>query len=353
MSLQSSVAGKPFDTPFFTGSGSMTQTADSIIRWVDEGWTVVGKTAAPKGCECVDPPVAWVPASGTTGRLAGNTAWNCEGISRLPIERNVEIFRSVKEQRPNAKLVASVLALAESKQSWEDVIGPLLPYAELFEFNVSCPQNVIERGAGAVIGRDPNLLARVVGWGKEILGPKGIPFSVKMTPMVADVGTLALVAAEAGADALTCFNTYRGNLGFDPASRKPLPAADAHQGYGTNGATSGSSIHTISLEGFRQVALALKDKFPHVSIIASGGVCDLRTALNYILFGASAVQVYSALTPGLFAQLVADLKANLEQHGNSSLEEIRGIGLPLYLTSSELVAMVGGNGADGKIPAKA
>ena len=88
-------------------------------------------------------------------------------------------------QRPGAKLVASVLAMAESKDSWSEVIEPLIPYSVAFELNVSCPQNVIERGAGAVIGRDPDLLGKVVGWVKEILGPHGIPFSVKLTPMVA------------------------------------------------------------------------------------------------------------------------------------------------------------------------
>ncbi len=352
-SLETSFGSLRLSNPFMAGSGSMTQEPDSIIRWLDEGFgAVVPKTVAPDGCECVDPPIAWVPATGTVGRAVGGTSWNCEGITRYPLKRNVAIFQQVMAARPNAVLIGSVLALAESRQSWEDVILPLVPYCKGFELNVSCPQNVIERGAGAVIGRDPELLRRVVERVREILAPLGLPFAVKLTPMVADVGMLARIAAAAGCDGLTCFNTYRGNLGFNPETRLPYPDGRPHHGLGTNGATSGASIHTISLEGVRQVCAALRDAGSNVAVLASGGVSDLRTALNYLLFGARTVQVYSALVPGLARTLIADLLANMEQHGDATLDDLRGKGLDLYLGSSDLVARVGGRGPDGMVAPK-
>ena len=347
-SLETTIGTITTKNPFWAGSGSMTQELNANLGWIDSGYgAIVPKTVAPDGCECVDPPHAWVSPSSSIGKAYGVTGWNCEGISRLPLAKNVEIIRTLKERRPQAVIVGSVLAMAESKDSWSDVIAPLLEYCSMFELNVSCPQNVIEKGAGAVIGRDPDLLERVVGWVKEILGPLGFPFSVKLTPMVADVRLLARVAAQAGCDALTCFNTYRGNLGFDPETRVPV---GKNSGWGTNGATSGACIHTISLEGVRLVAEELDKCAPEVKIIASGGVHDFRTAMNYMLFGAQAVQIYSALSHELPATLCNAFTASMEKHGDETIESFRGKGREKFLSSSEIVARVGGQGANGAIP---
>lgn len=352
-SLETSFGGLKLKGPLVAGSGSMTQEADPILRWLDEFDAVIPKTVAPEGCECVDPPVAWVPESGSVGKRAGGVSWNCEGISRYPLSRNLEIYQEVVLRRADAVLIGSVLAMAESRQSWEDVMIPLAPYVKAYELNVSCPQNVIERGAGAVIGRNATLLARVTAWAREIADQLGKPFSVKLTPMVDDVALLARVAAESGAHAVTCFNTYRGNLGFDAETRLPLPDARAHQGFGTNGATSGSSIHSISLEGVRLVARDLAERNLNVDILASGGIKDLRTAQNYILNGARLLQVYSALEPGIANHIRQALLESMTRHGDEALDDFRGSGLPRFIGSSELVAKVGGKGAHGSIAAAA
>lgn len=358
-SLSCRLAEVELDGCVIAASGSMTQEAPKIISLLREGCAaVVTKTVAPPGCESRDPVANWIAGLSKTGQASGGHSWNCQGVSRYSLEKNLEIYRRVHEAVPNAKLIGSVLGSARSMQTWWDVMEPMADLVCAFELNVSCPQNVIEYGdpMGAAIGSDPDRMQTVVAEVAKIAEKLGKFFSVKLTPNVTDPVTLARRAAEAGAPGVTGFNTHRAFLGFDPRTGAPYPTHAAHKSMGTNGALSGHSVHPIALELSRQVLSDLQSDFPELVFMGSGGVEDGQTANNFFMLGAHAVQVYSALaSPGgqtVAATISQELREFMEFRGDTCLEDFRGRGLQSVVPSSDLVKASGGFGAEGRFQAE-
>ncbi len=353
--LNSQLGEVQLDGFVIAASGSMTQEAPRIISLLQNGCAaVVTKTVAPPGCESVDPPSNWVAGPSKVGAASGGHSWNCQGVSRYPLERNLEIYRRVHEAVPGAKLIGSVLGSARSMQSWSDVMEPMADLVVAYELNVSCPQNVIEYDdpMGAAIGSDPDRMQTVVAEVAKIAARLGKFFSVKLTPNVTDPVSLARCAAEAGAPGLTGFNTHRAFLGFDPHSGAPFPAHTAHKSMGTNGALSGHSIHPIALELTRQVLSNLRTDFPDLVFMGSGGVEDGQTANNFIMLGAHAVQVYSALAApegqDVAKTISQQMGEYMSERGDTSLDDFRGRGLQSVVPSTQLVGIAGGYNANGR-----
>lgn len=176
------------------------------------------------------------------------------------------------------------------------------------EVNISCP-NVKE--GGAAFGQDPKAAARVTQAVAAAAGGK--PVIVKLSPNVTSIRTIARAVEESGAAILSCINTVTG-MGVDLASRRPLLA-------NVIGGLSGPAIKPIALrcvwETFQSVS---------VPIIGLGGIASARDALEFILVGASAVQVGTAsfMRPDAAFAIARDLPDAMRDNGVASLEELRG-----------------------------
>ncbi len=144
-----------------------------------------------------------------------------------------------------------------------------------YELNISCP-NVKE--GGIVIGNSPDAAARLTERAKR---EATRPLIVKLSPNVTDVTVLARSIVEAGADCLSLINTLVG-MSVDVNTRRPRLS------YGTGG-LSGPAIHPIAVRMVHEVARAVD-----VPIIGIGGISSTNDALEFIIAGATAVQIGTA-----------------------------------------------------------
>jgi len=161
-----------------------------------------------------------------------------------------------------------------------------------YELNISCP-NV--KCGGLQFGSDPSLVAEVVGAARKAAIRR--PLWVKLSPLVTDIGVIARAAAEAGADALTVANTY-------PAMSVNFRTGRSRLGNHTGG-LSGPAIKPITLRLVWEAARAVS-----TPIIGLGGIETADDVLEYVVVGASAVQVGTAsfADPGVSEALVAGVQ---------------------------------------------
>ena len=184
------------------------------------------------------------------------------------------------------------------------------PGVVAFELNISCP-NV---KGGMLFGFDPVLAGDVT---RAVRETTDLPIIVKLTPNAPDVVAVARACEEAGADALTAINTVLG-MRIDVAKRRPV--------LGTrSGGLSGPAIRPIAVHLTYQVAQAVS-----IPIIGAGGVTDAHDALEFLMAGASAVQVGTATFADPLAPLrvIEGLAAFVREQKLSSIRDIIGAALP-------------------------
>jgi dihydroorotate dehydrogenase (NAD+) catalytic subunit len=175
------------------------------------------------------------------------------------------------------------------------------------ELNLSCP-NVSH---GLDLGIDPAAVERVVRRCRESCPA---PIIAKLTPNVTDVVAVARAAADGGADAVSLINTFRG-MAIDWRRRRPILANDI-------GGLSGPAIKPLALRIVWEVACAL----PSLPIIGIGGIQDADDALEFLVAGASAVQVGTATfaNPTAAETLLDNLLAHLDEIGVAAVSELVG-----------------------------
>jgi len=178
------------------------------------------------------------------------------------------------------------------------------------EVNISCP-NVEDRGQ--VFACDPEAAARVVEAVRAEL-PAGIPVLAKLSPDVTDIVGIARSCVRAGADGLTLVNTLLGMV-IDPDTLRPALA-------GVTGGLSGPAIRPVAVRCVWQVHAAL----PEVPLLGAGGISSGLDALQFVLAGASAVSVGTAVfgDPSAPARVLAELRTALAERGFARLSDAVG-----------------------------
>lgn len=184
------------------------------------------------------------------------------------------------------------------------------PGVAALEVNISCP-NVENRGS--VFACDPFQAARVVAAVRRDT-PRGVPVFAKLSPDVTSIVDVAEAVMEAGADGLVLINTLLG-MQIDVTTMRPL------LGGGTGG-LSGPAIRPVAVRAVWQVAAAL----PGVPVIGVGGVCTGADALEFLLAGASAVQVGTVIfnDPSAPRRVIDELRAELAARGFAKVSDAVG-----------------------------
>jgi dihydroorotate dehydrogenase (NAD+) catalytic subunit len=177
----------------------------------------------------------------------------------------------------------------------------------MLELNISCP-NVLQ--GGACPAQDAGHTARLVKRVKEAIRK---PLIVKLSPNAADIIAVAQAAQDAGADALSLVNTFLG-LAVDLEKRKPV-FANVYAGL------SGPAIKPLALRLVREVC-----RRAYVPVIGMGGIASGRDVLDYILVGASAVQVGTVnfREPAAAMRIIGEIETEMERLKIKDLAEIRG-----------------------------
>jgi dihydroorotate dehydrogenase (NAD+) catalytic subunit len=177
------------------------------------------------------------------------------------------------------------------------------------EVNISCP-NV--NAGGAAFGASPDCAADVV---KAARAATSLPLMVKLTPNTGDITGVAQAVESAGADAISLINSYKG-MAIDIKTRRPALG-------NVTGGLSGPAIKPLALELVYEVTGAVR-----VPVVGCGGIVTVEDALEFIMAGASAVQVGSATfnNPRAALDVVEGITRFMEKEGIKSLKEIIGVG---------------------------
>ena len=181
------------------------------------------------------------------------------------------------------------------------------PGLAAIELNISCP-NVSH---GLDLGIDVSAVGRLV---RRVRGACPLPIIAKLTPNVTDIVPIAEAAAEAGADAVSLINTLRG-MAVDWRRRRPILAYDV-------GGLSGPAIKPIALRIVWDVARAL----PGLPLIGIGGIASADDALEFLVAGASAIQVGTATfyDPTASERVLTDLTCRLDEAGVADVRSLIG-----------------------------
>ena len=175
------------------------------------------------------------------------------------------------------------------------------------EVNISCP-NV--HGGGMAFGTDPLAAAEIT---KAVKAVTTKPVLIKLSPNVTDIVAIAKACEEAGADGLSLINTLLG-MRIDLKTKKPIIANKM-------GGFSGPAIKPVALRMVYQVYDAVS-----IPIIGMGGVASAEDVIEFMLAGATAVEVGAANLVNPFAskEIIEDLPRVMEKYGISDLKEIIG-----------------------------
>ncbi|MCJ7509945.1 MAG: dihydroorotate dehydrogenase [Dehalococcoidia bacterium] len=182
-----------------------------------------------------------------------------------------------------------------------------VPGVSGLELNISCP-NV---ATGLAFGSSPQMAAAVTAAARR---ETTLPVIVKLAPNVSDIVSVAQAAADAGADALTLTNTFPA-MAIDVKSRRPA------LGW-TFGGLSGPALKPIALRLVYQTAAAVD-----VPIIGCGGIMTALDAIEYIMAGATAVQVGTAtfINPRATLDVLEGIERFMEEEGVDDLHQLIGV----------------------------
>lgn len=304
MTIEQEIFGTTFQNPVLLASGTCGygRELDQMIDLERLGGMVT-KAVTPEYRE-------GNPAPRVTEFAAGML--NSVGLANV----GLDAFRSEKLPWLRERLRKSRVFVNVAGRATEDylqVVEALDPEPGFvgFELNLSCP-NVKE--GGAVFSSDPALLTEVV---TAVRAVTSRPLVVKLAPNVPDIGGIAEAAVRAGADGLTMINTIPGLL-FDTTTRRPILGA------GTGG-VSGPAVLPVGVHAVWQARRRVD-----VPIIGVGGIRTGDDAVQYLLAGASLVQVGTAsfADPNAALRVLSGLVRYLRRHRVRSIQELIGAGHP-------------------------
>jgi len=175
------------------------------------------------------------------------------------------------------------------------------------EVNISCP-NI--KAGGAEFGSTPKSAAEVT---TAVKAATSLPILVKLTPNTADIAEVAMAVAEAGADAISLINSLKG-MAIDIAQRRPLLGR-------ITGGLSGPAIKPVALHMVYEVAGAVR-----LPVIGCGGITAASDAIEFIMAGASAIQVGTAslANPRAPLDVLEGIEQFLKQEGINNLADLIG-----------------------------
>lgn len=227
--------------------------------------------------------------------------------------QNVGVEAFVRDKLPGIRRMRGAVCMANVFGfTIEDCIGVIEQLNDadgiaMYELNASCPNT---KHGGMVFGTDPESLGELVHRCKAV---SKRPLMVKLSPNVTNIAGMARVAQAAGADAVSLVNTFL-SLAIDIETRKPRIA-------NVTGGLSGPAIKPIAVRMVWQVAEAVK-----IPVVGLGGVVKAEDAVEFLLAGATAVQVGTAsyADPRAVEKIATGLAKWCASHGVEKASDLTG-----------------------------
>ena len=267
LDLSVNIAGIPLKNPVIAASGTFgygVEFEDVVELSKLGGFVVKGLSREPMTGN--PPPRLWETAAGMLNSIGlqniGAQAFLDEKMPRLRQLKNIVVITNV---------------FGYAREDYEQTIEILNEGEGIaaYELNVSCPNTA---HGGLQFGSDPRSLDEVVTTAKRVARH---PLIVKLSPNVTSIAQMAYVAQEAGADALSLVNTFVA-MAIDPETRKPRIA-------NVTAGLSGPAIKPIAVRMVYDAAHAVR-----IPVIGMGGISTPEDAIEFMLAGATAVQIGTA-----------------------------------------------------------
>ncbi|MCC6749055.1 MAG: NAD-dependent dihydropyrimidine dehydrogenase subunit PreA [Deltaproteobacteria bacterium] len=313
--LRVNLGGIKAPNPFWLASAPPTNTGDQVMRAFDAGWGgAVWKTLGE--------PVVNVWSRYSSVDYGGQRMMglnNIELITDRPLAVNLREIAEVKKRYPKQALVVSLM-VESKREAWHTIVKQAEDAgADGLELNFGCPHGMSERGMGSAVGQVPDYTCQITEWVKEVART---PVIVKLTPNVTDVRYVARAAVRGGADAVSLINTINSVTSIDLDTFAPRPTV---AGLSSHGGYCGPAVKPIALNMVAEIARDAEcDTIP---ISGIGGISTWRDAAEFILLGATSVQVCTAVMHYGF-RIVEDmldgLSNYLDEKGLATLDELRG-----------------------------
>src|SRR6202161_4250193 len=297
--LSVSFAGIELKNPIIAASGTFGHGVEcGDFVHVDKlgGFVVKGLSREPMIGN--PPPRLWETAAGML---------NAIGL------QNIGAAAFLEEKLPRLREIKDIVVLANvfgyTREDYEGTIEILNDGEGIaaYELNVSCPNTA---HGGLQFGSDPRSLDEVVTTAKRVARR---PLIVKLSPNVTSIAQMAHIAQEAGADALSLVNTFVA-MAIDAETRKPRIA-------NVTAGLSGPAIKPIALRMVYDAAHAVK-----IPVIGMGGISTAADIIEFMLAGASAVQIGTASywDPCATEKIVDELEEWCTEHDIARLAELTG-----------------------------
>ena len=298
--LNVTIAGVDFKNPLFTASGTFG------AGWQFEGFYDVSMLGAITTKGCAISPWPGNPAPRSCDVYGG--VLNSIGLQNPGVEGFIEESGAYLEELVSRGGAVICQVVGHSPEEYVKALAlfsELAPWASAFELNISCP-NIAEGGIS--LGSTPEGASEVISACREVTTK---PLFVKMAPL--SITEIARAAEEAGADALTCINSIPA-MAININTRRSKVSRPA-------GGMSGPALHPIAVRMVWEAAKAVS-----IPIIACGGVTSAEDVIEFMLAGATAVEVGSQnlFEPEAASRILGELEGWLSEQSLESITDLIG-----------------------------
>lgn len=296
--IATEIAGLQLSNPTILASGILGYTGLSLKSVIEAGVGAV-----------VTKSMGLEPRTGYPNPTVVQTDCGLLNAMGLP-NAGISHFKEEMKQLKNSKTPTIVSIYGFSSEEFGNVAETAVKLgADAIELNVSCPHI---KKAGAEIGCDPILLTEIV---REVKRKVDKPVIAKLTPNVTNIAEIAKAAEEAGADAITAVNTFKAMV-IETETGRPLLANKF-------GGLSGPAIKPIAVRCVYDIYRSVD-----VPVIGCGGITCWQDAVEFMLAGASAVQIGTAVAFNgveVFGSVVKGIEAYLKRKNFKNVKDVVGL----------------------------
>ncbi len=297
VSLRTEIGSIALDKPGMVASGIMDETGPSLARMIECGCGAV-----------VTKSVGLEPNAGHANPCFTEVPGGYVNAMGLP-NPGIELFKEEMEVATKAgKVVGSIYGA--TPDDFSKLAGRMEDYgACAVELNLSCPH---AKGYGMEVGTDPAMVKSIVSAVKSSVS---IPVWAKLTPNTHILADIGRAVQDAGGDAVVAINTLKAMV-IEPEFARPLLS-------NRFGGLSGAGIRPVGVRAIYDLRTVLD-----IPLIGVGGITDWRDAAQYIMAGACAFQIGSAVGtegPEVFDKVNKGLEKFMEDYGYSSIASMVGV----------------------------
>ena len=295
--LDVELAGLRLVNPFILASGIWGETGATLVRALRAGAAAV-----------VTKSISLEPRPGYANPTVVGLPYGLLNAMGLP-NPGIEAYKEEVEEAlgPGKPVFGSIFG-ANSTEFMKIARKMETFGVHALELNLSCPH---AKGYGSTLGQDPDMTKRITAAVKSVVR---IPVFVKLTPNVASIASLARAAESGGADGVSAINTLRGMV-IDLELARPVLS------HGSGG-YSGPGVKPVGVWAVHEIASTVD-----IPVIGMGGISTGEDAAEYMMAGATAVQVGTAVIHGrenTFARLSKELGAFLDTRGYRRASRLTG-----------------------------